>query len=124
MPLVNGSPILRLPIEHTLPSSEADATRSSLKGFLAVLACVILPRIMFNPPVGIQDSGGVAAEEGNALGQLATLVKRNDGERATTTSFPIHGEIVGVGLVEGSEFGCLGGRLRGEAGGGRRADQP
>ena len=57
--------------------------------------------MIFNPPVGIQHSGGVAAEEGNALGELATLVKRNDGESATTTGFPIHGEVMRVGLVEG-----------------------
>lgn len=56
---------------------------------------------MFNPPVGIQDSSGVTAEEGNALGQLATLGKRNDGESTTTTGFPVHGKVVGVRLVEG-----------------------
>lgn len=49
-------------------------------------------------PVGVEDGGRVAAEEGDLVRDLAALVDGDDGECATTARLPINREVLGVGL--------------------------
>lgn len=52
-------------------------------------------------PVGVEDGAGVAAEQGNDVGQLAALVERNDSEGATAAGLVVGGQVLGVDLGVG-----------------------
>lgn len=87
--------------DHTLPSSDPDAIRSSLKGFLLMLV-VCYDQGVHNShcsPVGIEDHGSVTPEKRYSLRQLPALLQRNNSKCTSTTSFPVYGEVFGVGLV-------------------------
>jgi len=49
-------------------------------------------------PVGVQHGRGMAPEEGYLIGELAALVKWDDGEGATAARFPIDRQVLGIGL--------------------------
>jgi hypothetical protein len=85
---------------HTFPSSDAEAIRESLNGFLSPLAppLVASGRTI---PIRVKNSGGVAPEQREALGKLSALLERNDGERTTATGLPIDGQVVGICLGRG-----------------------
>lgn len=87
----------------TLPSSEPEATMSSLKGFLQDhVSRGLAPRRAPSPsvdvPVGVQNSGSVAPEQRDLLGQLPPLLERDHGERAAAARLPVDGEVLGVDL--------------------------
>ncbi len=50
-------------------------------------------------PVGVQDGGSVAAEQGYLVGELSALIEGYDCECASTAGVPIDSEILGVGLL-------------------------
>jgi hypothetical protein len=49
-------------------------------------------------PVGVEDGGGVPAEEGDLVGRAATLVEGDDGKSAAAARLPVDGDVLGVGL--------------------------
>ena len=49
-------------------------------------------------PVGVEDGSSVATEQGHNIGQLSTLIDRNDSKGATTAGLPIDRKVLGVGL--------------------------
>jgi hypothetical protein len=49
-------------------------------------------------PVGVEDSGSVAAEEGDAIWGPPTLAHGNDSECAASAGFPIDRKVLRVGL--------------------------
>lgn len=49
-------------------------------------------------PVGIEDSRGVPAEQGNEIRELSLLVQGDDGEGTPAARLPVNGEVLGVGL--------------------------
>ena len=51
-------------------------------------------------PVGVENGGGVSAEEGHQLGGAAILIDRDDGESTTATCFPVDGDILRIGLED------------------------
>lgn len=88
---------------HTLPSSDAEAITSSLKGFLLLLSRHVLyyTRTRQRVPVGIENGAGVAAEQGKDVGQLAALVDGDDNKGASTARLVVDREVLGVGLGKG-----------------------
>lgn len=58
---------------------------------LCRLQCMVVP-------VGVEDGGGVAAEERQLIGGATTFVDGNDGEGATAAGFPVDGDVFRVGL--------------------------
>jgi hypothetical protein len=87
--------------DHTFPSSDAEAIRESLNGFLFTVSLARHSARQSMIPISVKDGGGVASEEGEALGELPALLERDDGERAAATSLPIDGQVVGVCLESG-----------------------
>jgi hypothetical protein len=87
--------------DHTFPSSDAEAIRESLNGFLFTVSLARHAARQSMIPISVKYSGGVASEEGEALGELSALLERDDGERAAATSLPIDGQVVGVCLESG-----------------------
>ncbi len=63
------------------------------------------PLICACVPVGVENGGGVSAEEGHQLGGTARLIDRNDGKGATAACFPVNGDVFRVGL-RGYERSC------------------
>lgn len=53
---------------------------------------------MESAPVGVEDGGRVATEQGQNIGQLSTLIDGDDGKGATTAGLPIDRKVLGVGL--------------------------
>jgi hypothetical protein len=49
-------------------------------------------------PVGVEDGSSVPAEERDLVGSPPALIDGDDGKGASTTGFPVHGNIFGVGL--------------------------
>lgn len=49
-------------------------------------------------PVGVEDGGRMATEQGHDIGKLPTLIDRNDSKGAATAGLPIDREVLGVGL--------------------------
>ena len=88
---------------QTLPSSEPEATIRSLKGFLQPSQRPSLPlsqpAMGESVPVGVEDGGGMAAEQRDLVGELAPLFKGNDGEGAAARSVPIDRQVFGVDLL-------------------------
>lgn len=101
----------------TLPSSEAEAMRRSLKGFLrwtrqrlawqcADSQCGTLlgtrPEIFQREdqiPISVENGGCVATEQRDLVGELATFVEGDDGKSTTTRRLPIDGEVFRVDLL-------------------------
>lgn len=50
-------------------------------------------------PVGIEDSGGMAAKQRDHIRKLSLLIERNDGEGAAAAGLPIDREVLGVCLI-------------------------
>jgi hypothetical protein len=97
---VQREPLGDLPYEH-LPIVGARCDNSVIEG---VPNRVSLP---FEPPqlhipVCVQHRPSVPSEEGDLLGQSAFLVDWYHSKRASTTSFPIDGEVVWICLVKRS----------------------
>jgi hypothetical protein len=84
--------------DRTFPSSDAEAMRESLNGFLLSVSLARHSARQIMIPISVEDGSGVASEEGQALGELSALLERDDGERTTATSLPIDGQVVGVCL--------------------------
>ena len=61
------------------------------------LPCLHLRNCMLIP-VGIENGGGVTAEERQLVGCSARFVYGDNSESTTTTSFPVYSNILGVGL--------------------------
>ena len=59
-------------------------------------------------PVGVENSGGVSAEERYAVRGSASLADGDDGEGASTAGLPIDSEVFGVGFYEIGVPGILG----------------
>jgi hypothetical protein len=74
--------------------------RESLNGFLDGISLARY-RKQVVIPIGVEDGGGVASEEGQALGELSALLERDDGEGSPATSLPIDSQVVGVCLGRG-----------------------
>jgi hypothetical protein len=55
----------------------------------------------------------VSTKQWEPLGQAATLVEGNDGECTAATGFPVHGDVLGVGLLFQSDWGSWGARIGG-----------
>lgn len=53
---------------------------------------------LFPLPVGVEDGGGVATEQRNALRKFAGFVEGDDSKSTTTAGLPIEGEVFGVNL--------------------------
>ena len=87
---------------QTLPSSEPEAIIRSLKGFLQPSQrpspALSQATIGESVPVGVEDGGGVATEQRDLVGELAPLLKGNDGEGAAARSVPIDRQVIGVDL--------------------------
>jgi hypothetical protein len=49
-------------------------------------------------PVGVEDGSSVPAEERDLVGCSAALIDRNDSKCASSTGFPVHCNVFGVGL--------------------------
>jgi hypothetical protein len=49
-------------------------------------------------PVGVEDGSRVATEQGQDVGELSTLIDRNDSKGTATAGLPIDREVLGVGL--------------------------
>jgi hypothetical protein len=49
-------------------------------------------------PVGVEDGGGVPAEEGDLVGRAAALVEGDDGKSAAAAGLPVDCDVLGVGL--------------------------
>lgn len=64
-------------------------------------------------PVGVEDGSSVPAEERDLVGRSAALIDRNDGKGASSAGFPVHGDVLGVGLcsMSASSRGRVHGRL-------------
>ena len=56
-------------------------------------------------PVGVENGGCVAAEEGHQLGGAADFIDGDDGEGASTACFPVDRDVLRVGL-RGCERSC------------------
>lgn len=83
----------------TLPSSEAEEMRESLKGDLRAVSVVLGPVMpCATIPVGVEDGGSVAAEERELVGRSAALIDGDDGKGATAAGFPVDRDVFGVGL--------------------------
>lgn len=85
--------------QNTLPSSEPEAIKSSLKGFLSAFISQIQRLLLQHPPVSVQHSRSVPAEEGDLVWQLSSLIERNDSKSTTTSSFPVDSQVFGVDLI-------------------------
>ena len=82
----------------TLPSSDPEAIRESLKGFLvlSVLQSSVLAQSC--PPVGVEDHRSMTSEERYPFGQSTSLVDRNDRERSAAAALPVDREVFRIGL--------------------------
>jgi hypothetical protein len=49
-------------------------------------------------PVGVEDGGGVPAEERKLVRGAAALIERDDGKGAASAGLPVDREVFGVGL--------------------------
>lgn len=49
-------------------------------------------------PVGVEDGGRVATEQGHDIGKLSTLINGNDSKGAAAAGLPIDRQVLGVGL--------------------------
>jgi hypothetical protein len=54
--------------------------------------------VYLGAPVGVEDGGRVATEQGQDIGELSTLIDRNNSKGAATAGLPIDREVLGVGL--------------------------
>ena len=59
-------------------------------------------------PIGVEDGGGVSAEERYPIRGTTALADGDDGEGASTAGFPIDGQELGVGFYEVGVPGVLG----------------
>jgi hypothetical protein len=64
--------------------------------------------VILGAPVGVEDGGRVATEQGHDIGELATLIDRNDSKGAATAGLPIDRQVLGVGLDQVGVPGILG----------------
>lgn len=64
-------------------------------------------RVVEGTPVRVQHNRGVSTKERDLVGQLASLFQGNHSERATTASFPVHGNVLGIGLDQIAVPGIL-----------------
>lgn len=72
---------------------ELDANRSGVGGSL------ISRYPAGNVPVCVKNGGGMAPEEGHLIGELPSLIERNDGKGTATAGLPVHGEVFRVDLA-------------------------
>jgi hypothetical protein len=72
-----------------------------------LISRVPLIQIQCGAPVGVEDGGCVATEEGYLLGHTPLLLEGDDGKSATAGSFPIDGDIFGVRLDQVGVPGVL-----------------
>lgn len=54
--------------------------------------------VVLGAPVGVEDGGRVATEQGQDIRELSTLIDRNDSKGAATAGLPIDREVLGIGL--------------------------
>jgi hypothetical protein len=54
--------------------------------------------VVSGAPVSVEDGGGMATEQGQGIGELSTLIDRNDSKGAATAGLPIDREVLWVGL--------------------------
>jgi hypothetical protein len=70
---------------------------------LAIVRCGCNKRIVEGTPIGVEDGGGVPAEEGYLIGRSAALVDGDDGECATAASFPVDRNVLWICLLSVSK---------------------
>ncbi len=58
-------------------------------------------------PVGVENGSRVAAKQRDLVGELATLVERDDGKGAAARRVPIDGEVFGVDLLRSRQSASL-----------------
>lgn len=56
-------------------------------------------------PIGVENGGCVAAEEGHQLGGAADFIDGDDGKGTSSACFPVDRDVFGVGL-RGYERSC------------------